>query len=719
MRHIVLSTFHPKSGPKISLVIPSFDNDFIQYQICKTLDLLEDPGFFAQQHVDGEQVWDTANLYFEVQAPSARGGVQMALLTLILTEEAINPIRFRFLLMALVDELVKLPRFADYIEGSLEIADEKQLMEECRTIIQEWLNSLPKDVSEVLDEKSTARLFVFGLDQAGKTTIVTYLKEGRFLPTIPTLRTDIVRILASGISFVCIDLAGQKRFRSSWKDWLNDPDILVFVVDSSAHERFEEAREALWSILRETTGIPLLVLNNKKDLEGAHTISEVSKKLNIHEVKDRQVTLLETSGKTGYGLPEAFRTILKTHVDEESISEEKKSLLVIMVRWDEREGPEVIEYYPKTPASNISIDDLAVQAFMTGQAIFGRDRFEKTFISLPFHNYNLRSRLVFDWKPAPSTRGGRDLYLVGIFADTETVTEQTLTVLEHGLRNFIRNEFPKPDPDLLMLYVESLALIEEQSPKLSQTSLIFNQEWLCLYEVISYDKPVRMVWKFGSLADDVFTDFSEFTRELFATGIEGITIIKLESEDQEKEITLFLSSFGERFFLVISNPRITARLLRTATPLESQIEELVQSGLAAQAISTYTGLFTQVQPELQRQIDQIFIDGFTEMNIRQDPSMYVSNGECNFSGLGTPELIFLHWYIRKRFESTLPYQVPLKAIIFDQKTRKTFFQFGYEEFLATSLSEKTADLTNAFEDLLGFLPRKIARQTPNLEIEFQ
>ena len=108
MRYLVLARFHPRRGPEISLSVPTLENKYIQEQICKKLDFLEDPGFFSLQHVTEEKLWDTANLYFEVMDQTGRGGVQMGLLTLIITEEETRPNHFQLQLIKLSGELSKI-----------------------------------------------------------------------------------------------------------------------------------------------------------------------------------------------------------------------------------------------------------------------------------------------------------------------------------------------------------------------------------------------------------------------------------------------------------------------------------------------------------------------------------------------------------------------------------------------------------------------------------
>ena len=64
------------------------------------------------------------------------------------------------------------------------------------------------------------------------------------------------------------DIGGQKAIRPYWKNYYENTDGLVFVVDSSDEERLNECVEELNSLLAEENlaKVPLLVYANKQDL---------------------------------------------------------------------------------------------------------------------------------------------------------------------------------------------------------------------------------------------------------------------------------------------------------------------------------------------------------------------------------------------------------------------------------------------------------------------
>ena len=77
------------------------------------------------------------------------------------------------------------------------------------------------------------------------------------------------------------DLGGQKRFRESWETYCRQSDVIVFVCDSVDLSNLAESRDNLHELLEwpSLDGIPLLILGNKNDLEGALTEEELIEEL--------------------------------------------------------------------------------------------------------------------------------------------------------------------------------------------------------------------------------------------------------------------------------------------------------------------------------------------------------------------------------------------------------------------------------------------------------
>nr|MDO8118595.1 ADP-ribosylation factor-like protein [Candidatus Sigynarchaeota archaeon] len=166
-------------------------------------------------------------------------------------------------------------------------------------------------------------LFLFGIDRAGKTTFVDYVKNEKFMDHAPTLGINVTSIVLGNVSFEFNDLGGQQAFRPMWMQYWKDPDALVFMVDANDASRFDQAREALWSVLQrdETRGKPLLVLSNKIDLPDARRLEAVKTGLALDQIPDdeRDVAVFEISVKNDINLDRPMSFLASIVLEDEEM----------------------------------------------------------------------------------------------------------------------------------------------------------------------------------------------------------------------------------------------------------------------------------------------------------------------------------------------------------------------------------------------------------------
>jgi ADP-ribosylation factor-like protein 3 len=110
------------------------------------------------------------------------------------------------------------------------------------------------------------------------------------------------------------DIGGQKAIRPYWKNYFENTDGLVYVVDSSDEVRLKECTEELTSLLTEDAlkNVPLLVFANKQDLQFALEAEEIMSFLTLMEIKDRTWTIQACSAVTKEGLQEGMEWLVKT-----------------------------------------------------------------------------------------------------------------------------------------------------------------------------------------------------------------------------------------------------------------------------------------------------------------------------------------------------------------------------------------------------------------------
>merc|ERR1712061_657968 len=162
--------------------------------------------------------------------------------------------------------------------------------------------------------KKQLRILMVGLDAAGKTTILYKLKLGEIVTTIPTIGFNVETVEYKNISFTVWDVGGQDKIRPLWRHYYQGTQGLIFVVDSNDRDRAEDAREELMKMLNgdEMRDAVLLVFANKQDLPNAMTAAEVTEKLGLHNLRNRQWFIQSACATTGDGLYEGLDWLSRT-----------------------------------------------------------------------------------------------------------------------------------------------------------------------------------------------------------------------------------------------------------------------------------------------------------------------------------------------------------------------------------------------------------------------
>lgn len=147
-----------------------------------------------------------------------------------------------------------------------------------------------------------------GLDAAGKTTILYKLKLGEIVTTIPTIGFNVETVEYKNISFTVWDVGGQDKIRPLWRHYFSNTQGLIYVVDSNDKERIAEAKDELSRMINEDElkDAIVLVYANKQDLPNAMSVSELTEKLGLHNVKGRNWYVQSSCATQGTGLYEGL-----------------------------------------------------------------------------------------------------------------------------------------------------------------------------------------------------------------------------------------------------------------------------------------------------------------------------------------------------------------------------------------------------------------------------
>merc|ERR1712070_836951 len=152
--------------------------------------------------------------------------------------------------------------------------------------------------------ETEVRILMLGLDNSGKTTILKKLSDEDINHVMPTQGFNIKSLIQDNFKLNVWDIGGQKTIRPYWKNYFENTDALIYVVDSSDKRRLEEAAQELGELTEEDklTGIPVLIFANKTDLISAVPQEEVIETMQLMIIKDRPWQIQPASAKTGVGL---------------------------------------------------------------------------------------------------------------------------------------------------------------------------------------------------------------------------------------------------------------------------------------------------------------------------------------------------------------------------------------------------------------------------------
>ena len=154
-------------------------------------------------------------------------------------------------------------------------------------------------------------MLMLGLDAAGKTTLLYQMKLGEVITSIPTIGFNVETIQCSNLTLVVWDIGGQDRIRTLWQHYFDNTDALIFVIDASDTDRFEEARSELHGIVANPRMSQLkgvLVFATKMDLPYACDAEQIRSALDLSHLKVAY-HLQPCSAKARFGLVDGVEAL--------------------------------------------------------------------------------------------------------------------------------------------------------------------------------------------------------------------------------------------------------------------------------------------------------------------------------------------------------------------------------------------------------------------------
>lgn len=165
-------------------------------------------------------------------------------------------------------------------------------------------------LKKVKAKEKELRILILGLDNAGKTTIMKRVLGEDHHEISPTVGFNIKTLEYNGYMLNLWDVGGQKSIRTYWRNYFEQTDGIIWVIDSVDRWRLEECKNQLRDILTQEklAGSSLLIFANKQDLGGALSFEQIAEFLDLNnkDISGRHWTIFGCSAMTGDGLAAGF-----------------------------------------------------------------------------------------------------------------------------------------------------------------------------------------------------------------------------------------------------------------------------------------------------------------------------------------------------------------------------------------------------------------------------
>lgn len=172
--------------------------------------------------------------------------------------------------------------------------------------------------------KDEFRIVIIGLDNAGKTSILTRLHSGYVPNTIPTIGFNVETIKFNDkTELVSWDIGGQAKIRPLWRHYFENTQGVIFVIDSCDEKRMEspshDEREdsvefELGKVARDDllSKACFLIFANKQDMKGSLSAKDVAQKIQLNKTLKQHPWFIQgCSAVTGDGLFEGLEWLVK------------------------------------------------------------------------------------------------------------------------------------------------------------------------------------------------------------------------------------------------------------------------------------------------------------------------------------------------------------------------------------------------------------------------
>ena len=169
------------------------------------------------------------------------------------------------------------------------------------------------------------KVFLFGIDDVGKSSFIRRLKTGQFSENFytPTKKFNIEYLQEENGQLAIWDMPGNLALRNSWLNGIQDSNILIYMIDIANQRSFKESKEEFWSIVDrdDVKEIPIIIVGNKVDLlnlnrqsreeQLTRTKKELMSYFEFNNLESRSWKFIFSSVKTNYNISSIIESIFQ------------------------------------------------------------------------------------------------------------------------------------------------------------------------------------------------------------------------------------------------------------------------------------------------------------------------------------------------------------------------------------------------------------------------
>eukprot|EP01059_Diplonema_ambulator_P016505 TRINITY_DN2809_c0_g1_i1.p1 TRINITY_DN2809_c0_g1~~TRINITY_DN2809_c0_g1_i1.p1 ORF type:complete len:214 (+),score=44.30 TRINITY_DN2809_c0_g1_i1:49-642(+) len=169
-------------------------------------------------------------------------------------------------------------------------------------------------------ESKKGKVLFLGLDNAGKTSLLSVVSSGKVVAPKPTAHPTNESFKVGGVRINAYDLGGHDNGRLLWESYFTKADGIMFLVDAADYTRLDLVKTELDKILMDPSlsKTPLCIIGNKIDITTALSQQQLEAVLGLDGLltgknpektppMTRPVEVFMASVTRGFGYGEAIK----------------------------------------------------------------------------------------------------------------------------------------------------------------------------------------------------------------------------------------------------------------------------------------------------------------------------------------------------------------------------------------------------------------------------